>query len=78
MTLFLTSSPTGPLDGSRAVKGLDTMNGFVERLATRWQGSTQCLIVAASPDEHGGNDQMATFFAEALERSDLPCACMDL
>lgn len=78
MTLFLTSSPTGPLDGSRLVDGLDAMNGFVEELAARWQGSTQCLIMAASPEEHVGNDQMAAFFAEALERSGLPCACMDL
>lgn len=78
MTLFLTSSPTGPLDGSRAVDGLDTMNGFVEQLAARWQGSARCLIVAASPDEHTGNDHMAVFFAEALERSGLSCACMDL
>lgn len=78
MTLFLTSSPTGPLDGSRLVNGLDVMNGFVEKLAARWQGSARCLIVAASPDEHGGNDQMAAFFAEVLERSSFLCACMDL
>ncbi len=78
MTLFLTSSPTGPLDGARMVNGLDTMNSFVEQLAARWQGSARCLIVAASPDEHAGNDQMTVFFAEALERSGLPCACMDL
>lgn len=32
MVLFLTSSPTGPLDGSRPVYGLDEMNGFVEKL----------------------------------------------
>lgn len=49
MTLFLTSSPTGPLDGSRLVDGLDAMNGFVEELAARWQGRARCLIVAASP-----------------------------
>lgn len=78
MTLFLTSSPTGPLDGSRMVDGLDAMNGFVEKLAARWPGSARCLIVAAAPEEHTGNDQMAAFFAEALERSGLPCACMDL
>lgn len=78
MTLFLTSSPTGPLDGSRLVDSLDAMNGFVEELAAHWQGRARCLIVAASPEEHAGNDQMAAFFAEALERSDLPCAGMDL
>ncbi len=78
MTLFLTSSPTGPLDGSRAVDGLDGMNGFVEELAARWPGGARCLIVAASPDEHAGNDHMAAFFAEALARSGLPCACMDV
>lgn len=78
MILFLTSSPTGSLDGSRTVDGLDAMNGFVEQLATRWQRRARRLIVVASTDEHVGNDQMAAFFAEALERSGLPCAYMDL
>ncbi len=78
MTLFLTSSPTGPLDGSRAVDGLDAMNGFAERLAARWPECARCLIVAASPEEHAGNDHMAAFFAGALARSGLPCACMDV
>ena len=78
MTLFLTSSPTGPLDGSRVVDGLDPMNGFVENLAARWPGSARCLIAAASPEEYAGNDQMAAFFAHALARSGLPCVCMDL
>ena len=31
MILFLTSSPTGPLDGSRRVDGLDDMNCFLEK-----------------------------------------------
>ena len=29
MVIFLTSSPTGPLDGSRKVNGLDKKNYFV-------------------------------------------------
>lgn len=78
MILFLTGSPTGPLDGSRAVDGLDAMNGFVDQLAARWPGNARCLIVAASPEEHFGNDQMAAFFADALARSGLPSACMDV
>ena len=78
MTLFLTSSPTGPLDGSRAVDGLDPMNGFVENLAARWPGRARCLIVAAAPEAHGGNDQMAAFFAGALAQSGLPCRSVDL
>ena len=32
MILFLTSSPTGPLDGSSLVDGLDEKNCFVENL----------------------------------------------
>lgn len=78
MTLFLTSSPTGPLDGSRIVNGLDAMNGFAEELATRWPVDARCLIIAASPDEHFDNDQMAAFFANAMAQSGLFCACMDV
>ncbi len=77
-TLFLTNSPTGPLDGSRAVDGLDPMNGFVENLAARWPGRARCLIVAASPGEHGDNDRMAAFFAGALARSGLSLGPVDL
>lgn len=32
MAIFLTSSPTGPLDNSRKVDGLDKMNHFVDQL----------------------------------------------
>ena len=32
MIIFLTSSPTGPLDGSRQVDGLDKKNHFVDEL----------------------------------------------
>ena len=37
MILFLTSSPTGPLDGSRPVDGLDKMNHFVDNLRKYWK-----------------------------------------
>ncbi len=78
MTVFLTSSPTGPLDGSREVDGLDGMNGFIEELRARWPESARCLMVAAAPDEFGRNDEMAGFFAGALERSGLRCAAFDV
>ena len=39
MVIFLTSSPTGPLDGSRKVNGLDKKNYFVENLRKYWKES---------------------------------------
>ena len=37
MLVFLTSSPSGPLDGSRQVDGLDHKNQFVENLKKFWK-----------------------------------------
>ena len=78
MELFLTSSPTGPLDGSRPVDGLDPLNGFAQALADRWPGEARCLMVAADPLGGGENDGMADFFAGALARSGLSCAAFHL
>ncbi len=78
MELFLTSSPTGPLDGSRPVEGLDGKNGFAAALAEAWRPGGRWLTVAADPAGGSGNDAMADFFAGALARSGLACAGVDL
>ena len=37
MIVFLTSSPTGPLDGKRKVEGFDEKNQFPENLRKYWK-----------------------------------------
>lgn len=71
MIVFLTSSPSGPLDNSRFVDGLDQMNGFVDNLRKYWRSCAKCLMITASPDAYEQNDEMTKFFAEALEKSGL-------
>lgn len=78
MVLFLTSSPTGPLDNSRMVEGLDTKNKFRERLGRFWKVYSRCLIIAAAPDAYGMNDEMKMFFAKALIESGFSVAQVDV
>ena len=49
MTIFLTSSPTGPLDNSRPVYGVDEMNRFTQQLHARWTPNARCLMISAAP-----------------------------
>jgi dipeptidase E len=58
MTVFLTSSPTGPLDRSREVEGIDSKNRLIENLKDRWHTQARCLLVAAAPGEPEQNDGM--------------------
>lgn len=78
MIVFLTSSPSGPLDGSRLVHGLDKKNDFVKNLKKYWKENARCLMIAAAPSCHEQNDEMATFFRTAIEKSGLPAAAFDL
>lgn len=71
MIVFLTSSPSGPLDGSRKVDGLDEMNHFVDNLKKYWKECAKCLVITASPDEYEENDEMTSFFAEAFKEAGL-------
>ena len=62
MVVFLTSSPTGSLDDSHVVHGLDKMNCFVDNLRKYWSNGAKCLMISASPDEYEGNDRMTEYF----------------
>ena len=66
MVIFLTSSPTGPLDGSRKVDGLDKKNQFVDQLRKYWKEHSRCCIISASPDAYEQNDEMCDFFRETF------------
>ena len=56
MIVFLTSSPTGPLDGARKVDGFDKKNKFFDNLKKYWKPNSRCLMIAASPHEYDAND----------------------
>ena len=78
MTLFLTSSPTGPLDNSYTVDGVDPRNNLRTNLSSRWPDNPRCLMITAFPDDPSANDEMRAFFEDALRRSGLPLQCLDL
>lgn len=78
MIIFLTSSPSGPLDGSRQVDGLDRMNDFVENLKKYWKENARVLMISASPEEYERNDGMSAFFCDAVKRAGLAVSAFDL
>lgn len=73
MVVFLTSSPTGPLDGSRKVDGLDKKNKFVENLKKYWKPNSRNLMITATPDSYEQNDEMISFFENAVKRDGFTC-----
>ena len=74
MLVFLTSSPTGPLDGSRKVEGLDKKNHFVDNLRKYWKKDAKNLMITATPDCYEQNDEMISFFENAVKRDGFTCA----
>ena len=77
MTVFLTSSPTGPLDNSRIVHGIDTKNNLIGNLRAHWKSDARCLYITASPSEFRENDIACTFFADAFQQSGFPISAFD-
>lgn len=73
MVVFLTSSPTGPLDGSRKVDGLDKKNKFVENLRKYWKPNSRNLMVTATPDSYEQNEEMISFFENAVKKDGFSC-----
>lgn len=78
MIVFLTSSPSGPLDGSRKVNGLDEKNSFVKNLKKYWREDSRCLMIAASPDAYENNEGMTAFFLNAVRQAGLTVSTFDL
>lgn len=78
MTVFLTSSPTGPLDKSRRVEGFDNRNKLVDNLKKRWPERARCLLISAAPAEAAFADGMREHMADAMRISGLPFGTFDI
>lgn len=78
MIVFLTSSPTGDLDGRFRVEGIDHRNGFCDELRKVWKDHSRCLIVTATPSAHAITEEFAEFFYNALEKSNLSTQEVDI
>lgn len=73
MKVFITSSPSGPLDNSRKVDGLDDKNQFVENLRKNWKENSRCLMISAFPSNYAAGDEMTSFFTWAFNHRKLTC-----
>ena len=78
MVVFLTSSPTGPLDNSRPVDGVDRKNGFLVHLKKYWKDNARCLIVSAFPADDMANDDMKIGMKSAFSRCGLAIEVFDV
>lgn len=78
MILFLTSSPTGPLDNSRDVDGFDDKNRFVENLRRYWPADARVLMISASPDDAEFNDVIRDDMGRILRHRGFPFAALDM
>lgn len=78
MIVFLTSSPTGPLDKSRIVEGFDPKNHLIENLKARWRANARCLLISAAPAEAEFSDGMREHMREALKISGFSCGAFDI
>ncbi len=78
MIVFLTSSPTGPLDGARKVDGFDKKNDFFVNLKKYWRNDARCLMISAFPHDAAANDEMCQFFQGTVCKEGLSCTAFDL
>lgn len=78
MIIFLTSSPTGPLDNSRLVDGVDEKNNFLAYLKQYWKENAKCLIISAFPADDAANDDMQKGMAQAMQKSGLSLSAFDV
>lgn len=78
MVIFLTSSPTGDLDGSYLCDGIDNRNGFADNLRKYWRPEARVLMITAFPGEETANAEMREFFENAFDESGFSMSCFDL
>lgn len=73
MITFLTSSPTIP-----SQPRFNPENDFLRRLQACWPGAARCLLIAADPEDHRGNDAMTEYYRDTILNAGLPFAGLDL
>jgi len=78
MIIFLTSSPSGPLDNSRHVDGFDSMNNFTIKLKEYWKIDSTVLFIMADPYSHEENDEEMNFFAYCMDQLGLSYKRIDI
>lgn len=72
MILFLTSSPSGPLDKPNDEHILDNSNHFVDNLRNYYKENMRGLMISAFPDSYDQNDEMTSFFADCFYNANMP------
>ncbi|MGN1277523.1 MAG: Type 1 glutamine amidotransferase-like domain-containing protein [Floccifex sp.] len=77
MNIFLTSSPTGSLDGCYKVHGLDENNQFRHNLKSIWKEKSRVGYLCADFKSHEQNDQACQFFCHMCQISGLSISCME-
>ena len=78
MVVFLTSSPTGPLDNSRFVDGVDEKNYLIENLKKYWKDDMKCLYITATPDDFELNDRIRGDMFRLFEKSGFKTSAFDV
>ena len=78
MIIFLTSSPSGPLDKPNDAHLLDEQNQFIDKLKHYWKDEMKGLMIAAFPSHYSQNDEMTSFFKDAFSNSGIPFQTLDL
>ena len=76
--LFLTSSPTGPLDNSRFVDGIDWKNYLIENFQKYWKQDAKCLYITAMPDNFALNDEIRSGMRATWEKSGFSISSFDV
>ena len=71
MIVFLTSSPSGPLNVPNDYHLLDEQNGFLDNLKKYWKKEMKGLIIAAFPESYSQNNEMTSFFTDAFKNANL-------
>ena len=77
-TVFLTSSPFGPLDNSRKVEGFDPMNRLPENLGRFFKKNARCLVISAFPSDIPACRKMRESMEKSIRVNFPDIACLDI
>ena len=78
MSLFLTSSPFGPLDNSYTVRGVDPAWGLPDLLKERWRKDAGVLIISAFPSDIPACVEMREGMEKAMREEGLSLSRVDI